>query len=76
MLHVRDTLLRQLQGVMVSFAEASSYVIFALEVSPLLPVHVLIPLLSAVYAVRLSHDQWEQYKVIITSLLIGCYFVY
>ena len=51
------------QGFLVTFAEASCYIVFTLEVAPRLPVQVLLPLLSAVYAVSLSHEQLEHLKV-------------
>ncbi len=51
------------QGVLVSFAEAASYLVFSMEVAPLLPGPVFFPLLSAVLAVSLSHDQWSHYRV-------------
>ena len=47
----------------MSFAEVSSFMVFTLEVAPRLPVHILLPLLSAVYCVSLCHELWEDFRV-------------
>lgn len=52
-----------LQGFVTSFAEVTSFMVFTVEVAPRLPVQVLLPLLNAVFAVSLCHEQWQHFQV-------------
>nr|AHX26703.1 chitin synthase [Owenia fusiformis] len=52
-----------LVGFLVSFAEVSSYLMFTLEIAPRLPIQLLMPLLSSVFAVALCYEQWESYMI-------------
>ena len=62
-----------MQGLMVSFAEVSSFLVFTLEVAPRLPVQILLPLLSAVFSVYLCHQLWEDVRVGISPTWLGCH---
>ncbi|XP_013417859.1 uncharacterized protein LOC106178970 [Lingula anatina] len=49
-------------GFLVSFSEVASFMVFTLEVAPRLPIQVLLPVMSAVFAVGLCYEQWEGYR--------------